>query len=158
MFRHACAFADCAIYCEKEPNGIECRFQSHAVSGIVNSAFACEVFLKALLVYYGVSRFKEHDLKGLWLELVKRGEDTAELIKRSIKEWFASDNDDLFDRLLDDVANAFVYWRYIYEKQDGSININFLRGFRILLRDICCKSFTTNLGKSLLMMKLENDK
>lgn len=59
----------------------------------------------------------------MWLELVKRDEDTSELIKSSIKEWFACDNDDL--------ANAFVYWRYIYEKQDGSININFLRGFRI---------------------------
>lgn len=44
------------------------------------------------------------------LELVKRDEDTDELIKSSIKKWFASDNDDLFDRLLDDVANAFVYW------------------------------------------------
>lgn len=84
MFRRACAFVDCAIYCEREPKGIECRFQLHTVSGIVNSAFACEVYLKALLVYCGVSRFREHDLKGLWLELVKRDEDTAELIKQNI--------------------------------------------------------------------------
>ena len=62
-----------------------CRLQSHTVSGIVNSVFACEVFLKALLMYYGVSKFKEHDLKGLWLELVKRDEDTAELIKKKYK-------------------------------------------------------------------------
>lgn len=141
MFRHACAFADCAQYCEREPNTIECRFQSHTVSGIVNSAFACEVFLKALLVFYGETQLRNHKLKDLWLDLEEKDEETTLSIKRSIKDWFASDDDNLFDRLLDDASEAFVYWRYIYEKQDGSININFLRGFRILLRDICCKRF-----------------
>lgn len=107
----------------------------------VNSAFACEVFLKALLVFYGETQLRNHKLKDLWLDLEEKDEETTLSIKRSIKDWFASDDDNLFDRLLDDASEAFVYWRYIYEKQDGSININFLRGFRFLLRDICCKRF-----------------
>lgn len=126
MFRQACAFADCAQYCEREPSTIEYRFHSHTASGIVNSAFACEVFLKALLVYYGETQFRNHKLKDLWLDLEEKDEETTLSIKRSIKDWFASDDDNLFDRLLDDASEAFVYWRYIYEKQDGSININFL--------------------------------
>lgn len=107
----------------------------------MNSAFACEVFLKALLVFYGETQLRNHKLKDLWLDLEEKDEETTLSIKRSIKDWFASDDDNLFDRLLDDASEAFVYWRYIYEKQDGSININFLRGFRFLLRDICCKRF-----------------
>lgn len=107
----------------------------------MNSAFACEVSLKALLVFYGETQLRNHKLKNLWLELEKKDEETTLLIKRSIKDWFASDDDNLFDRLIDDASNAFVYWCYIYEKQDASININFLIGFRILLRDICCKKF-----------------
>ena len=48
------------------------------------------------------------------------------MIKSSIKERIASDDENLFERLLDDVLEAFVYWRSIYEKQEGSVNINFL--------------------------------
>ena len=45
----------------------------------------------------------------------------------------------MFDELLDSISNAFEYWRYIYEKDDGFININFLRFLRLLLRVICCE-------------------
>lgn len=80
MFKQACAFSDCARCCEVEPNDIiEYRFNSHTVAGIVNSAFACEVFIKTLLVIHGVSvnemRGKKtrdgHELKRLW-ELFKK--------------------------------------------------------------------------------------
>ena len=47
--------------------------------------------------------------------------------------------------LLSEASNAFEYWRYIYEKQDGSININFLRDFRYMLRNVCCRKL---FGKS----------
>lgn len=80
-------------------------------------------------------------MKNLWLDLEEKDEETALMIKMSIIDCFESDDDTLFDRLLDSASNAFVYWHYIYEKQDGSININFLKGFRLLLRDICCKKF-----------------
>lgn len=80
-------------------------------------------------------------MKDLWLDLEEKDEETTLSIKRSIKDGFASDDDNLFDRLLDDASEAFVYWRYIYEKQDGSININFLIGLRSLLREVCCKKF-----------------
>ena len=149
MFKHACAFADCAKYCETEPNNIEYRMQSHTVSGIVNSAFACEVFIKSLLVSRGmtVEKLKKqgHTLKDLWKEFKVEDCETACFVEERIREWFNSENENMFDELLDNVSDAFAYWRYIYEKQDGSINLNFLRGFRNLLREVCCNQL---FGKS----------
>ena len=46
MFKHACAFVGCAKFCEKEPWNIEKRLPDYTVADIVNSAFACEIFLK----------------------------------------------------------------------------------------------------------------
>lgn len=66
----------------------------------------------------------------IWNCIISRGK---------TKEIFNSDNKSMFDELLDSISNAFEYWRYIYEKDDGFININFLRFFRLLLREICCE-------------------
>lgn len=67
---------------------------------------------------------------------------TALLVEGKRKKYLIqiiSDNKSMFDELLDSISNAFEYWRYIYEKDDGFININFLRFFRLLLREICCE-------------------
>ena len=148
MFKQACAFADCAKFCEVEHNIIiESRFHSHTVAGIVNSAFACEVYIKTLLVFHGVSR-KEmrgkkksngHDLNFLWELYKKKDNDSALLIEQRIKKEFNSSNEGLFGDLLGKCSNAFNYWRYIYEKNSGDINIHFLRIFRLLLRNLCCE-------------------
>ena len=50
---------------------------------------------------------------------------TALLVEEKMKEIFNSDNKNMFDELLDSISNAFEYWRYIYEKDNGFININF---------------------------------
>jgi len=147
MFKHACAFIDCAKYCEIEPNNIEYRMQSHMVSGIVNSAFACEVLIKSLLVFHGMTdeKLKGHNLKELWYKFKAEDYKRAWLVEESMRDWFNSKNINMFDELLDNISNAFEYWRYIYEEEDGSINLNFLRGFRDLLREECCNQL---FGKS----------
>jgi len=79
-----------------------------------------------------LKRYKELDPDGkrLWNCIISRGK---------TKEIFNSDNKSMFDELLDSISNTFEYWRYIYEKDDGFIDINFLRFFRLLLREICCE-------------------
>lgn len=141
MFEHACAFCDCAKFCEVEPNNIEYRMCSHTVSGIVNSAFACEAFIKTLLVFHRrtVLEIKGHKLKELWGKFRTLDNVTAVFVEKKICEWLNSTNANIFDELLSEASNAFEYWRYIYEKQEGSVNANFLRGFRLLLRDVCCR-------------------
>ena len=97
MFEHACAFADCARYCQIEPNNIKHRTKSPT-----------------------------------------KDANTALSVELGLREWFKSQNANMFDEMLNDISNAFEYWRYIYEKQEGRINLNFLVGFRDLLREVCC--------------------
>lgn len=141
MFKHACAFADCASLCEEEPSKFEYRFQAHTVAGIVNSAFACEVFLKALLVFHEEKIEKEHELKKLWNKYREKDPQTAAAIKDMINRWFEADKEELFDEKLDVVSNNFMEWRYIYEWKDAKTNILFLKGMRLVLRGVCCEQF-----------------
>lgn len=102
--------------------------------------FCCEVFLKTLLVFHGVpvEELKCHDLKRLWEKFKTKDANTALSVELGLREWFKSQNANMFDEMLNDISNAFEYWRYIYEKQEGRINLNFLVGFRDLLREVCC--------------------
>ena len=140
MFEHACEFSDCAGFCEVESNSIEYRMRTHAVSGIVNSVFACEIFIKTLLVFHGrtIAEIKEHQLKKLWEEFKKEDYEIAFRIEERIREWLQAEDDNIFNRLISEASDAFERWRYIYELQDTTINIKFLMGFRIMLRETCC--------------------
>jgi len=138
MFEHACAFSECAQFCESENFIMQKRFKSHVVAGITNLAFACEVFIKTLLVHQG-STVKGHELKSLWEEYKKVDCVVASNIENGILTYFNSKDQDLFDRLIDDASKAFVHWRYIYEKNQGKLNLLFLKAFRILLREVCCQ-------------------
>lgn len=143
MFKHACAFLDCASFCQIEPNNIEYRMSSHTVAGIVNSAFACEVFIKSLLVYHGENfeKLNGHGLRKHWNTYKKKDREKALLVEQGIRQWFDSDNEKIFAELLKVCSNAFEQWRYIYEKSEGSVHILFLRGFALSLRTLCCKEF-----------------
>lgn len=149
MFKHACAFSGCARFCTREPWDVEHRLPDYSVAGIVNSAFACEVFIKSLLIYRGVSIEEivdargrgEHKLRELWTMLENRDPQTADLVKQKIQELFNFEDDEKFYEMLDNVSNAFVYWRYIYEKSNGKIHVNFLNFFRELLKEVCCEKF-----------------
>jgi len=141
MFRHACAFVDCAKYCEIEPNNIEYRTQSNSVAGIVNAAFACEVFIKTLLVFQGVplEEIKGHELKKLWNKFKEKDLETALSVEQIMREAFNSKDENVFNKLLFNISNAFEYYRYIYEKERSEINPQYLRFFRIALRNVCCR-------------------
>ena len=142
MFKHACAFRDCAHFCETEPWDVEHRMASHTVSGIVNSAFACEIFIKSLLIYNDciIDEIKGHKLKDLWKLLKEKDSELTSSVEKKIEEVFCSVNDLMFDNLLNNISNAFEHWRYIYEKSGGTIYINFLVVFRDLLRSVCCET------------------
>ena len=143
MFKHACAFVDCAVFCVIEPKHIKVGAERHTTACIVNSAFACEVFIKSLLVYNGFSidEIKGHKLRDLWDKYKRVDCETANLVEQKMQEIFDSDNENMFNELLDNISNAFEYWRYIYERRGGSINIGFLVNFRDLLRAICCDKY-----------------
>lgn len=144
MFRHACSFVDCALFCEKTPNSILVRTQWYTVPEIVNSAFACEIFMKSVLIFRGITineiHKMNHELKGLWNELEVNDKAAADRVRERIKNELDLDND-LFDELLDNISNAFKKWRYIYEDHGGKIHLAFLSTFRDELREEGCQIF-----------------
>ena len=139
MFRHACAFSDCADFAMQ----VFCR--DKAISGwyptpaVVNSAFACEVYLKALLKYYDIPVKKEHRLKELYELLPEKARDWIKLTVIShYGQW-----SDCFGRdYLENISNAFSDWRYSYESDRlMSIHHGFLTTFRDALREASCQLF-----------------
>lgn len=141
MFRHACAFSDCADFAMKEFDPGITNVEWYTTPAIVNSAFACEVFLKTLIQYNNIPLKKEHELKELY-ELLP--EDDKEWIKQETLIKYPVGWKDGFgiERLLN-ISDAFVKSRYNYEyvpKKRGSmqIDIGFLNAFRNTLRDVCC--------------------
>lgn len=145
MFKHACAFTDCAIFCQKAPNSIVVRTQWYTIPEIVNSAFACEVFIKSLLLHHGMTleeiRRKNHGLKGLWKAFRETDATSAARVEYDVTQPFNSQNPDFFDDMLDIMSEAFKEWRYIYEGHGACINMNFLIIFRNRLRSFCCESY-----------------
>lgn len=143
MFKHACSFVDCAKFCETEPIRIVPRTHDHIVAGIVNSSFACEVFIKSILVYHKMSideiKKLKHGLWGLWNKLGELDSEFIKIVETKVKETFVTENKDFFNEALLNISDSFATWRYIYEKHSASIHINFLRIFREALRSACCE-------------------
>jgi len=141
MFRHACAFADCAMFCKETPNSIVIRTQWYTVPEIVNLAFASEVFIKSLLIFYGLSldeiQKNGHGLKELWRRLADTNKSVTDMVGERMKLQLDID-DMLFEEYMKNISNAFKKWRYIYEDHGGKIAIDFLRNFTVELRDACC--------------------
>ena len=123
---HAQDFKEAAEYiCEKEP--------SRPV--VVNLAFSCELYMKALLMLQRKTReiIIGHELNQLFSEL---NEDIRERILRetNIRNW---------DRFMKDSSNAFEAWRYFYEKDKAMIgHIPELFRLADMLDKICAETFS----------------
>lgn len=104
---------------------------------MVNTAFACEVFLKGLLIAHGVDykkllkQRKGHGLKALY-DL---------LPKEKYKEFLKISGKDTFDKKLEAHSNDFVNWRYYIENPGEYIMEPFftcvlMKNLEIILGDI----------------------
>ena len=144
MFKHACAFVDCATFCEIEPKNIKVSCMSHTVADIVNSAFACEVFVKTLLLYSGntIEEIKKakHGIEGLWKRLKTANPTISTDIENRVINIFQATEPDFFNTAMSTISEAFITWRYIYEVHGATIQINFLRIFREVMREVCCET------------------
>ena len=140
MFCHACAFCECADMAMKEYCHKSASIELYVVPAFVNSAFACEVFLKALLKYFDISYKNEHKLKALFEMLPM---DLSCLIYLQVyshcgKGWNME--------TLENLSDAFVRHRYIYEvdrRKTPIINYDTysMTVFRDILREACCEIF-----------------
>lgn len=92
---------------------------SYVIAGYVNSAFACEVFLKTILLYYGDEIENEHKLKELWMRLKKKKPNLANDISDTIDTIYCSTKKNLIDTILakKNISNTYCHCRYIYEQE-----------------------------------------
>ncbi len=89
-------------------------FTYYAYPLSVNAAFACELFLKALLTLEGIEYKKLHLLSELFSNL-------PESTKITIKKEFAnSGSKESVDGLIMTYSNAFVEWRYPFDDENAS--------------------------------------
>ena len=95
---------------------------------IVNTAFACELYLKSLLK--NTTGHKLEDLFNAQDDIVKQ------FVKETIIKNNLSYTDTLFEEKLKNISNSFVNWRYFYEtdKSGNTIDIDFLKTFANALR------------------------
>lgn len=148
MFEQACAFIDCAEFTESERYKIEHRTRSHGFVDLSISALACEIIIKCLIIHNGGTYNNQHVLLDLWNIFRGINQNKADKIEAALMSWFGSGNTTQFQQMISDASNAFIQWRYVfdYETKDGvKVNPQFLRGFRIFLRDACCQEIE---GKS----------
>ena len=145
MFRHACAFCECADMALDKFKNDTADIDFYVSPVTINSAFACEVFLKAILTYQDKKTPRLHKLRDLYNALPKE-------LKKLIKCEVSGGYPDMWTNFsgqdyLDNISDAFVEWRYNYEhdwRKDGCtmhIEIGFLNRFRDTLREICCRMF-----------------
>ena len=143
MFRIACSFAEIAHLCEIEEMSHSLPMDSYSIPGIVNSAFACEVFMKSLLVYQGASlkevKYPKHYLDKLWTRFKDKDPISASYIENQVSRQYGHEDTNRFNKKLHEINNAFQDWRYKYEKEKKlPMDRNFMRYFCISLRDKCC--------------------
>lgn len=94
---------------------------------VVNAAFACELFLKALLIWKYKKKISGHKLKELFQQL---DDETKIEIQQEVDilDW---------DFFLDEANQAFIKWRYLHEKDEAvRISVSELTGFAEGLKKI----------------------
>lgn len=101
---------------EQRPLGSN-QFQMPIQPAIVCTAFAIELYFKAIITIEGSSA-KGHDLSALFVQLSS----TSQL---AIRDQLSLSEIDLTTKL-QTISGAFIEWRYVFEKPSANIDPSFL--------------------------------
>lgn len=110
------------------------KFVIRIMPYIVNKSFACEVYLKLILIIFNVdiSDLKAKEKHNLYNLYMKMPEDFKRILFR---RYFKASDFEVCEEFLEEeikkISNAFVGWRYIYEtiETGSTINSGFLSWF-----------------------------
>lgn len=107
---------------------------------IVNAAFACELILKAILIFESKGEVKGHDLKILFNRL-------SPSVQAQIKSAACLCD---WDTFWDESRDAFTEWRYLYEKKGTfCISVSSLRSLYTAAHEYYENNFFHQLGINL---------
>lgn len=103
---------------------------------IVTKSFACEIYLKIIILYNNDTYGKIHALKDLYKKS-KICKDFEKYILENAKKNNIDYNKEKIDENLDCISNAFVQWRYVFESEELNIPEGFLNVFCEYLDNVC---------------------
>lgn len=115
------AFLDVAEEIKSKESIVDIGLGADLYPFVVNSAFSCELSLKAILMTQQMSRVYGHDLHTLFQKLDEQ--DQGAISAKAENELNIS-----LDKVLNEFNNAFVEWRYAYE---DSVKGYFLELFKL---------------------------
>ena len=109
---------------------------------VVNKAFACEVYLKLLLTHQGfdLKTLKQSERHNLFVLFKNTNNDfKIKFYSYFISEYSEKANEDFLNKEIEQIANVFIKWRYIYEniEEAKAVNSGFLNAFCEYLNDLC---------------------
>lgn len=144
MFKHACAFYDCTFFCHTELH-IDSEYyqatQTLGIPDIVISCFACEVYIKSLLILYGMTidavKKMKHHIQCLWEKYEQFDPASAQDFLSSFV-WCEKHSKQDFLDVIKIIDNNFQDVRYLYEEVGVKSDRTFLLYFCPALRNFCC--------------------
>ena len=122
IYNQAQSFANTAAYLyEKDLKSLPRNPQS-ITPFVVNAAFSAEMYLKCLQEIHGQIT-ESHVLTVLFKSLPNKVKDKINKTSKKFESQYQIEKGILFKNHLKNMNNAFVDWRYIYEKNYESLNI-----------------------------------
>lgn len=123
MFQQAASFAKLAleIYDTKLAK-VPPEF-SYAAPFVVNATFSIEVYIKSLHSLSGSNKWG-HLIGDLYNALNEDVKSTSIIIANRLYSKYHLDSNIKIEALLIEINNAFVNWRYLYEKPPGIVNFS----------------------------------
>ena len=127
LIRTADDFFEAALRCDLNES-IKVKKYPLMIPNFVNSAFACELYLKATLFLNKNEIPQKHKLDDLFLELDQEDKKGIYDIWRTIEEQNIPDCEyaqDMFFDNLKAISNVFVRFRYVHEWAENSISLEY---------------------------------
>lgn len=112
---------------------------------IVNVSFACEIYLKIIILLNGESYGKIHTLKDLYVRS-KICDDFQNYVVNNTKNLDVKYDKEKLDNDLNLISNAFVEWRYVFESEELYIPNGFLNIFCNYLDNVCVEKILKSTG------------
>ncbi len=105
---------------------------------IVNGVFSVEVFLKTIHNAYG-NKIKGHRLVELYKNMPNKGKSIFNTAAQDVRPLYALHEEENIISCLEKLSNAFVDWRYMYEKDKLSVEIQSIRYTMHTCQEACIR-------------------